>query len=87
VAQILIKPISVKTQEGWSVTIDSLYIISTDFLSGIVDFNNGQRETVSWDQYGRARNRDDGYNLERNNSELDEAIETALLLRKNINSR
>lgn len=83
-ATIAIKPFQAVTVAGWPVTIDGLYLISSDFLAGTIHAPAGDT-SASWDSYGRCRDHSDDCNLVMDNDQLREAIETAKALRTNIN--
>ena len=82
---ISIQPIQAKTVAGWPAVIDGLYPVSGDFLHGTITPPAGNPINASWDANGRCRDRHTDCNLDLDNSQLDEAIETAQALRKHIN--
>jgi hypothetical protein len=84
-AVISIQPIQAKTVAGWPVVIDGLYPVSGDFLHGKITPPTGNPINALWDANGQCRDRHTDCNLDLDNCQLDEAIETAQALRKHIN--
>ena len=79
-ASILIKPVTTKTSGGFPATISSINPTNSDFLEGTIQTPKAGLKEVRWDRYGRCRDHDVIYNLDKETNEMYDLIDTAKCL-------